>query len=147
MSHCQRRNIDSSCFTYIVHTFYFYLLGDVEGKYSLYPPVSSFSLSSPSFFFFIFLRSLCCPLRFCHPFFSLHSNFLTHCSIITPEKSLFFSPSVTLYLCLPCSVFHFLVCPHHTIFFLAFLPLPLSHDDKNNKINPKVSVFAQDIWV
>lgn len=139
MSHCQCNNIDFSCFTYIAHT-YFYLLGDLEGKFSLYPPVSSLSLSSPSIFCSFYLGLFAVPSVFVI-LFSLHSNFLTHCSIITPEKSLFFSPSVTLYLCLPCSVFHFLVCPHHTIFLLAFLPLPLSHDEKTKKSIPR-SLFS-----
>lgn len=109
----------------------------MEGKFSLLflcsPALPLFIL----YLLFIFLRSLCCPLHFCHPFFFLYtlSNSLQYHH--TREKSFFFSPSVTLYLCLLCSVFHFLVCPHHTIFLLAFLPLPLSHNEKTTKSIPR----------
>lgn len=83
--------------------------------------------------------SLCCPSPFLSFFFLYSLTFEVIAVIITPshfslwERKVFFSPSVTLYLYLPCAVFHFLVSPHHTIFLLAFLPLPLSHGGKTTK--------------
>lgn len=98
------------------HASSFYLLGDMEGKFSLLflcsPALPLFIL----YLLFIFLRSLCCPLHFCHPFFFLYtlSNSLQYHH--TREKS-FFSPPLSLYIFVYCALSSISLSVHITLSF------------------------------
>lgn len=104
----------SICFGYITAVW-------VEWNFPFTLP---FTLSFPTFPIFSFFRCLCCLIFFFLGVFVFFAVFFlctltfSLIGVITPshffsqiEKS-FFSPGVTSYLYLPCSVFHFLVCLH-----------------------------------
>lgn len=93
----------------------------------------------PLTFSHFFLGLFAVPLHFCHSSSSILSNSLCYCcyhrtiSLFCLREKNLFSPPLSLHVISICCASVFLVCPHHTMFFLDFLPLPFSHGEETKK--------------